>query len=127
MKLKTIDYINCPNCGSKKFLKESYQFKGKNISDGRLICQACTIWYRIENGILDLLPLNLRRIELYKSFAAKYGLNIQNFGKTYKSNEKQKQRDFYKANFSEYEEKVVKSSFYQALDQVLFNEWLGKI
>lgn len=127
MKKNNISLLICPNCGSKELLAGPYDFNDTEIFEGRLICAACNIWYRIENGILDFLPLNLRRIELYRKFSEKYkivselkevNIDIQ-AGKALQIN-------FFRKNRDDYEKNVVNSTYYRALDTLTFVYWVTK-
>jgi len=76
MNKEILSYIICPDCGRDDFKIEQYILDAESVIEGRLVCQSCKNWYRIENGILDLLPLSLRRNDRYKEFVKKHNLSF---------------------------------------------------
>ena len=76
MNKRALSYIVCPMCNGDRLTCEEFRGNEHRISEGRLICDSCGVWYRIENGIADLLTLSMRRDELYGAFADKYGLQF---------------------------------------------------
>jgi ubiquinone/menaquinone biosynthesis C-methylase UbiE/uncharacterized protein YbaR (Trm112 family) len=127
MNLLISEYLICPNCGADNMKLESFSEKNGEVWDGRFICISCSNWYRIERGIVDLLPLSLRRFDLYQFFARKY--NLQSSEKdqdNFLDRQRINQIEYFKENFEEYEDKVVNSSFYKALAVVTFVDWMEK-
>lgn len=127
MNINTISLILCTNCGAKNWTIEKFASKGSSIEKGRIICKRCKIWFRIENGILDLLPLALRRDDLYEPFSKKHHLSFTPSVKDPKAIKgKLSQITFFKETIEEYESAVVNSKFYKALDRFLFWNWVNK-
>lgn len=127
MNINTIPFLLCTNCGAKNWLTEKFISKGNRIIAGRIICKRCKIWFRIENGILDLLSLALRRDELYELFSKKYHLKYTPGVKNAKAIKgKLSQITFFKDTIDEYENAVVNSKFYKAQDRVLFWDWVKR-
>jgi len=121
-----ISFLICPNCNFQELKLEPYTIEGDDIYEGSLLCPACHTWYRIENGIVDLLPLSLRRNDLYQIFAIKHKLPLDILeGSELQENEKSKQIDFFE-DADDYEKRVVNSPFYKALDQVAFFDWIKR-
>jgi len=125
MNKNALPYIVCPMCNSGRFACEEFRSDEHQISEGRLICNGCGIWYRIENGIADLLMLSMRRDELYDIFADKYGLK---FDKAHGSRHGQKdvQIDFFNESSTDYEEKITGSPYFIALDGLIFHDWVRR-
>ncbi|MBP7088558.1 MAG: methyltransferase domain-containing protein [Candidatus Omnitrophica bacterium] len=125
MRRNSLALIVCPNCKSEYLEIKEYESSAENILEGYLVCTSCKVWYRIENGIVDLLPLNLRRVELYRQFADRHKLVLE-IPQEILSVPKDKagQISFFKNNLEDYEQNVVNSNYYQALDAVVFTDWI---
>lgn len=127
MRKETLSLVSCPNCAGNEFTLEAYEYNKQEISEGALTCSSCAILYRIENGILDLLPLTMRRDDLYGRFAFKHKLNLANGDKTNNMSWSQNsQIDFFKKTFNDYEKNVVNNSYYMALELLTFVEFIDK-
>lgn len=126
MHLDSVDYLICPACGNIKLNIEKYSFDRNEIHEGRIICQVCNVWYRIENGIADLLPLNIRELERHRAFAEKHNILSYKNQTMEVVDGKTSQIDFFEENADDYEREVVNSRYYKALDQITFIEWINK-
>ena len=127
MNLLNSAFLICPNCGANNLILENFSEKNGEIWDGRFICNNCSCWYRIEKGVTDLLPFSLRRYDLYRPFAMKYNLDLEEEAKPFLHGDMQKigQIEYHKKKYEEYESKVANSKFYNALDIVTFKDWVG--
>ena len=123
MRLSDIEILKCPNCRYSKFYPKVFRQKSEQIVDGTIECQKCGVWYRVQSGVVDLLPLALRREDLYLNFGKRFHLSYQPFGKL---NKKNSQIDFFKKGFWEYERRVVGAKYYKALDKMMFLDWARK-
>jgi ubiquinone/menaquinone biosynthesis C-methylase UbiE/uncharacterized protein YbaR (Trm112 family) len=125
MNKNALPYIVCPMCKDNRFTCEEFKSDEYSISEGRLICDGCGIWYRIENGIIDMLTLSMRRDELYGIFADKYGLE---FDKSLgvRHSKKDVQIDFFDKSSNDYDEKVTGSPYFIALDSLVFHGWVRR-
>jgi len=121
-----LNFIICPNCKSDSFYLKPFAQKNNQLHAGVLTCNSCKAWYRIENGILDLLPLNLRRHELYAEFAKKYDLSVNGTGTDNTNSQKKEQIVFFKENVSQYDQDVTDSMYFRTLDKLTFGKWLDK-
>ncbi len=125
MNIKSTEYLICPNCKHHTLQLRSYYLIGNDVQDGSLTCHKCSTWYRIENGIVDMLPLSLRDNELHKKFATKYKLSLD-INQNNITNEKSLQVDFFKKYANGYETDVVNSKYYKSLDIITFTDWMKK-
>mgnify|MGYP001611491257 FL=1 len=94
---KNLHILKCPNCGNKNLRNEVYKYDEKGlIVQGRVICTVCNDWFKINNYILDFLPLNLKDQENYISFAQhhKIDLNVINSNQTKRYKTQKIQMDF---------------------------------
>ena len=107
---------------------EVYSMEGDNIIDGRLIDQETGDWYRIENGIADLMPIDIRRESLYENFCSKYSISISPVSMSQERSDTnyEEQINFFKNYHISYEKDVVESPFYKILDNVTLGSWIKK-
>jgi ubiquinone/menaquinone biosynthesis C-methylase UbiE/uncharacterized protein YbaR (Trm112 family) len=125
MNTSALPYFVCPNCRAGDLKLEVYAGKGDRVDEGRLTCPGCAVWYRIESSVVDLLPLHLRRqhLHLYEDFAKKHGLPAKDLAGKGDSYGKDSQIEHFHENADEYEETVVNSPYYKALDENTFLQW----
>lgn len=125
MNKHALPYIVCPMCKDSRFTSEEFNSDECSISEGRLICGGCGIWYRIENGIIDMLTLSMRRDDLYGIFADKYGLKFdKSLGARH--DKKDVQIDFFDKSSKDYDERVTGSPYFIALDRLVFHDWVRR-
>lgn len=132
----TIPLLLCPECQCGTLLLEEYvvsDMDSDQVIDGCLICQNCKTWYRIENGIADLLPFHLRELNHERfmlrniRFAEKYGLSLPKRSDVLAANaskEKTKPIGAFE-DVENYEKDVVNSRYYKALDETAFLDWMN--
>lgn len=99
--------------------------------DGKLDCGGCGAWYRIEDGILDLLELRLQDFERRTAFARRHGLTPGEAPERrthggHDHEHKSSQQAFF-SEVEAYERDVVQSSFYQALDALTVEKWIERL
>jgi len=127
MKKSILSLIVCPTCGNGKLKIEPYNSEGEEIYEGILVCSLCKMWYRIENGIVDLLSLKLRRNDLYSKFADKHKIGLEiSKSKSNVPHDRASQISFFKKSFNAYEKSVVDSKYYKTLDAVVFIDWVKR-
>lgn len=127
MNTTTIPLLTCTNCGSNNWSTEKFSGKDVRIETGRITCKRCKVWFRIEHGILDLLPLPLRRDDLYERFSKKNKLTFTPSRKESKTTKgKIPQIVFFKETIDEYEKNVVQSKYYKVLDRVANWRWISE-
>ena len=130
-----LPYLLCAECGADDLWLEVYsEMSDKRVMEGCLTCPKCSSWFRIENGIIDLLPMQLRRknyerfMRKNEHFAARHGLTppfpqdtiIQN-----DFSDKTKPVGAFE-DVADYEKRVVNNPYYKALDQVAFFDWMER-
>lgn len=126
MKFETISRLFCPDCGGSKFSCQKFDADKLGVYEGKLICGKCRNWFKIEKGIADLLPLSLRREDLYQTFASNYKIPFERVksGGAKNVSDKFSQINFFKENVLAYEKSVVDSKYYQVLDRHIFDHWI---
>jgi ubiquinone/menaquinone biosynthesis C-methylase UbiE len=73
-----------------------------------------------------MLPLKLRRNDLYNKFAAKYMLPFDTNQITKTVHGKSSQIEFFQESVDDYERRVVNSKYYKVLDQIAFIDWMTR-
>lgn len=121
-----INFIICPNCGSSILSVKEFSNVNNELHEGMVTCNSCEIWYKIDHGVLDLLPLNLRRYDLYEKFAKKYNIHLNDVNVASLNMQKKEQILFFKKDYSSYENDIVNSTYYRALDKLTFEKWFDK-
>jgi len=119
-------YIICPDCKSGSLSLTPFTRDRNQILEGVVTCNSCGNWFRIENGILDLLPTNLRRHDVNADFAKKHGLAIGRSGDDGAESQKKAQISFFRDNVTHYDEDVTDSMFFRTLDRVTFERWFNE-
>lgn len=123
-----VDIIICPACESECLAIQSFDSCGDEIINGTLICHDCDTWWRIEEGILDLLLPSLRNRTRYQAFATRYGLVVDDRDEKeqggYIQDQLQQQIDFFAVDSKHYERDVTCSPYFKALDDVAFAPWV---
>ena len=130
----TASLLTCPECSGGKLHLEEYLLSdgdSDQVIDGRLVCADCGNWYRIEKGIVDLLPFRIKRLNYDRfvlrdvRFAEKYGLTLPAPAESENGvplNKTKPMGAF--EDVANYENNVVNNRFYKALDQTAFLEWM---
>jgi SAM-dependent methyltransferase len=79
----------------------------------------------VEEGIVDLLPLSLRVDDRYISFAERHDIT---YAPRPSSGDPAKlhQMNFFRDDVDQYEQQVVDSSFYRALDRIALQPWMDR-
>ncbi len=126
MKQSLLGNVICPECKDEELDTEIYASESESIEEGRLICRSCQTWYRIQHGILDLLPLSLRNEKRYKIFAQDHNIEFQQMNRPNGEEQKINQIEFFAKDFNDYEEQVTNSPYYMALDEVVFKDWIQR-
>jgi SAM-dependent methyltransferase/uncharacterized protein YbaR (Trm112 family) len=126
----------CPECQWETLHIEEFLLSDKDtdqIVDGRLICGQCKNWYRIENGIVDLLPARIKHLNHGRfvlkdiRFAEKYRLTLPAVNEPGVSTPLNKTKPL--GAFEDvvnYENDVVNNRFYKALDETAFVDWMKR-
>jgi ubiquinone/menaquinone biosynthesis C-methylase UbiE/uncharacterized protein YbaR (Trm112 family) len=140
MHVDAIGLLRCPNC-QQNFLSSRNETQlrifsdqrdalGHRVNDGAVFCSRCGMWFRIENGVIDLLPADVQDGKTRQAFAERFGLEngYPKMGADPRSREhKMTQQEFFSRHLEEYERDVVQSSFYQALDMITVHKWIDRL
>src|SRR4051812_18929349 len=73
MRVGTVKLLQAPITAAPLEI-ETFEVAGDDVITGRLIEADTGVWYRIEDGVADLLPPEYRNSESYDAFQAKHGL-----------------------------------------------------
>ena len=123
-----VSLLKCPCCDSEKLDFESFENDNLgSIKNGRIFCVKCKHWYRIENKIVDVLPIELRDSHKYIRFAKKWKIDFENNLVNNTLHGQKKQIEFFKEDSKSYDKDVSNSKFYLASDRCCFFKWISKI
>jgi ubiquinone/menaquinone biosynthesis C-methylase UbiE/uncharacterized protein YbaR (Trm112 family) len=130
-----VPYLLCAECGAHDLALEVYSLSGnEQVAEGCLTCSQCSSWFRIENGIIDLLPMRLRQKNLDRfmrkneRFAVRHNLSLQaleNVSAAKATTDKTKPVGAFE-DVVDYERRVVNNSYYKALDRLAFFDWMER-
>jgi ubiquinone/menaquinone biosynthesis C-methylase UbiE/uncharacterized protein YbaR (Trm112 family) len=123
-----MNIIKCPNCGEDNLSVEIFNDKGEALLNGRIVCADCGIWYKIEDQIVDLMPVNLREKSRYNEFSRKWKLECQYFnsGGNESVSSQKKQIDFFRNCSSDYDSKVLNRVYNRILDRLYLEPWINE-
>jgi len=121
-----LNLIICPECGGSHLVLRPYSSQDGDIIDGAILCSSCDSWFRIEGGILDLLPKRLWDVSRYIQFAERYNLPATMHPQRPTDNNTVRQMRFFSDHSNEYEKDVVQSPYYQALNHTTLMKWLDR-
>src|SRR5262245_30998947 len=106
---------------------EPLEVAGDDVVAGRLIEPDTGAWYRIDDGIADLVPSEYRNSERYEAFCRKhrleYGPAPRGVGR--KDDKTLKQIRFF-SSAGAYEAEFVASPFYDVFDRVTVGDWIAR-
>src|SRR5579864_2455599 len=74
MRRHTVGLLRSP-IGGEALALEIIRSKGEDILEGYLVDATNSTWFRIENGIADLRPPELRALDSYAEVGCHYGSN----------------------------------------------------
>ncbi|KAF0109273.1 MAG: type 11 methyltransferase [Anaerolineaceae bacterium] len=130
-----ISILKCPVCGSGRLSSKTFPEAGEGkTEDGVVWCPDCSMWYPVEDGLLELLAGDLIYREDRVRFARRYSANLVELGldPSFASAgqrdsrlqiQQQSHFDWYAQNaeqsYSEYEQ----TPFWLAADRIAFDAW----
>lgn len=127
MRVETVQCLKAPVSGAKLEL-QALEVSGDDVISGRLIEAGTGAWYRIEEGIADLLPAEYRNAERYEAFRRNHGFEPSpapgSVGSAHKNTLTQVK--FFSEHTEMYESEVVHSRFYEAFDEVTVGRWIAR-
>ena len=127
MRIKTVERLRAPVSGVGLAL-DPIEVSGDEVISGRLVEPATGTWYRIEDGIPDLVPHAFRNTERYAAFCRRHGLEhgpVPSGTATPDANAAA-QMKFFSEHRDAYETEVVASPFYEVFDRVTIGRWIGR-
>ncbi len=116
----------CPDCGNNSLALNVINGNALAAVDGYLTCNSCLAWFRIEQGVLDVLPRQLKRRSLYMSFSKKFSLDLPIDMPMAREHGKNSQIEYFKEAPDAYENEVVNNRYFKALNATIFNRWIRK-
>ena len=127
MRLETLKNLHSPLSGAALTLDVfETSNDGKRVENGQLKDTLSDVWFRIEDGIADLSPLEYRNQDRYLAFSKRFNLH-QNTNRVTKNKPVElalEQITFFSENREKYERDVVNSPFYDILDKITIGSWI---
>ena len=125
MRIGSLDLLVCPECSAPELHVEVYDGHDDVVEEGLITCHSCSTWYRVEQGLPDLLSVSLRRPDMYEAFIARHNLDGRVEARPIPHGI-QEQLDFFAQYRDGYEAEVVDSPFYRVFDRVTFGDWMQR-
>jgi ubiquinone/menaquinone biosynthesis C-methylase UbiE/uncharacterized protein YbaR (Trm112 family) len=127
MRIDTVKRLRAPETGACLEL-HAFDVSGDEVISGRLIEPATGSWYRIEEGIADLVPYAYRDSKRYAAFCSTHGLEHgpAPIASAMPDANAETQMKFFSQHRDQYEMEVVASPFYEIFDRVTIGRWIGR-
>src|ERR1700730_13560218 len=127
MKIRTVEHLRAPVSRTGLAL-DPIEVSNDEVISGRLIETRTGTWYRIEDGIADLLPHAFRNAERYAAFCHLHGLDLGPAPSTTTLPDENAatQIKFFSEHRDAYEGEVVASPFYEVFDRITIGRWIGR-
>jgi ubiquinone/menaquinone biosynthesis C-methylase UbiE len=127
MKRSALEYLWIGGAPVDAACLQGFVAEGDEIIDG--VLHAGGDWYRIEHGILDVLPPALASHEARDRFAREYGLSAAAAvaPDVEADRHKRAQIDFFREESAAYDRQVSDRPFYVASDRISFADWADEL
>jgi ubiquinone/menaquinone biosynthesis C-methylase UbiE/uncharacterized protein YbaR (Trm112 family) len=127
MRIDTVKRLRAPETGASLEL-HAFDVRGDEVISGRLIEPATGSWYRIEEGIADLVPHAYRDSERYAAFCSTHALEHgpAPILRAVPDANAEAQMKFFSRHRDQYEMEVVASPFYEIFDRVTIGRWIDR-
>src|SRR5687768_17673569 len=66
------DFMLCPGCHHETLETTAFDRRGDDVLNGVVTCAGCGAWYRLEDGLLELLVPSLQDSSRRASFRARF-------------------------------------------------------
>jgi ubiquinone/menaquinone biosynthesis C-methylase UbiE/uncharacterized protein YbaR (Trm112 family) len=119
-------YLLCANCLNGPLRVMAFGRNGDEVANGMASCDACQSWYRIEEGLLELLPATLRDAHSDRRFLQRFAaaadvlaFMASSVGSIDEGSVAHKlgQKHFYDEDAIRYETQMMKLPFWKAFDR----------
>jgi ubiquinone/menaquinone biosynthesis C-methylase UbiE/uncharacterized protein YbaR (Trm112 family) len=129
VKLNLLNYLRCPETNTENLKLEIFEeTTEKEIISGRLVTSNPSIWYKIDGGIVDMLPAGLRNEDRYRLFCKKWNLDLPaGIAKDREFAPQKVQINFFKEDSKVYDRDVTNLLFYQASDKICLDGWIQNL
>ncbi len=131
--------LRCPTCGADKLSSSVFRPGGDGeIRDGVVWCPACSAWYPVADGLLDLLVGELAYTADRQRFAAEWSERLSGLGLTAGATQtgdtaqrlqrtQQDHFDWYARNDTQSYTQYEAMPFWRAADRIAFTPWRDEI
>src|SRR5688500_2400503 len=129
------EFMLCPACHHDALETTAFDRRGDDVVNGVVTCAGCSAWYRLDDGLLELLVPSLQDMPRRKSFQARFANRWDGWKTEVAASSaagdahKLGQIEFYDEDASVYEIQMMEPSFWRGFDIVyhgLIEERAGK-
>jgi ubiquinone/menaquinone biosynthesis C-methylase UbiE/uncharacterized protein YbaR (Trm112 family) len=117
-------FLACPACKSPSLNPIAFQSEGDNLINAVIACNSCETWYRLEDGVLELLIPSLRDKPRDLAFRARFNARWDGWEKGARDaspqhdvTHKLEQKEFYDEDAIQYENEMLRLPFWNAFDR----------
>ena len=125
MRVDTIKILRAPGTATHLEL-EALEVIGDDVVSGRLIETETGMWYRIDDGIADLVPGEYRNAARYETFCSRHGLQMGPAPRVGRLDQNTLKQIKFFSDGEAYEAEVVTSPFYDVFDRVTVGRWISR-
>ena len=118
------DFLRCPACSHERLDVDAFEQHGPDIRNAVVVCERCRTWYRLEDGLLELLVPALRLPAVDAAFRARVirecGAWSHDDGAAHGSvpdAHKLGQKTFYDSDADSYEAGLMQLTFWRSFDR----------
>jgi SAM-dependent methyltransferase/uncharacterized protein YbaR (Trm112 family) len=124
------DHLVCAECRSPALDVRPFERRAEEIVHGVVVCSDCRRWYRIEDGLLELLPGSLQDPGRLSAFARRFRSGWDGWALAAPPppapssdwEHRRAQMSFYNEDALPYEQRMLRLPFWIALDRTFLDE-----
>ena len=120
-------FLSCPACRQASLAVRVLEAGHAAIRNAVVTCAGCAAWYRLEDGLLELLVPSLRSASVDEAFRRRFGLDVSTpppappTEPAVEHDHKLGQKAFYDEDAHAYEEHMMRLPFWQAFDRTFID------
>lgn len=123
------DYLICASCKAPKLRVAPFALTGDTLIDAVVWCTSCETWYRLEQGVLELLVPSLRDRQRSHEFRNRFASEWDGWGQDERlhaanaaDQHKLGQMAFYNEDAPRYETQMLQLTFWKAFDRTYLRQ-----
>ncbi len=121
-------YARCPNCQAHTFEVRAFEESGDTVVNGVLVCAACSMWYRVDERLPELLLPNLRDTARLIAFQQRFHDRFDGWqtaapaAALQSDAHKLQQREFFDSDAVNYDREMHRLSFWKAFNRIFLEQ-----